>query len=367
MKTWRIRFIIFLALCIVLELCLRFAGHKAGVSNNKMYPVAEVIYEPLFQADDSGITSFVKDSPILPIGYEINDQGFRSDLNFDKKTIDSLKITKNQQVVFLVGDSYTEGCCAFPIKHSFSNKLVEQEQEILLNFGVGATGLMQYKLIVDKYVPDLHPDLVIVAFYLGNDIMYHKRPTVPNIPLVYPIKNYNWLNAYGPPYYMENQSKNHLASPEEAYTFYIDNYTLWSKKATTFEKILRKSVLCSKVYLGIKEYYHKARWGLQKNIKDDDDVKITNALLREMKATCSLHDINMVVIGIPSPKDVASQVNLEEKYGKYFSDVSTIFPDISRFSMEDYDGLETGNHFNNLGHQKFYEFMRETLQNSKQQ
>jgi hypothetical protein len=361
MKKHFIRIGIFIGLFLLAELVLALFGNRPGTIEGSLYPVKNLVSSPLFQADSNGITSFLNNSTILPEGYTINKQGFRSEINFDKEEIDSLRKKQNKNVVFLVGDSYTEGCCAYPISDSFASLLYSDAENILLNFGVGGTDLVQYKLIVENYLPLVQPDLVVIAFYLGNDIAYRERPVTPNIAFHYLLKDYPWLNSEKPYFLTEKGEKKYFETPEEAYSFYLNNFTLWGENTAFLEKLIRNSIIGSKIYLGIKEYSQKRKWHSNNTVPLQNDVEIPHCLLLEIKAACDANNTKLLIATIPSPIDVDNQIDLKEKYGKYFENLPVVYPDISLFKTSDYDGMETDNHFNNIGHQKYYTFIQEQI------
>lgn len=360
MKTFLIRFGIFLGLLLASELVLRLAGQRPGTLNDAIYPLETLTETPRFRADSSGITSIAKGPEHIPPGFVINDQGFRSPLSFEKSVIDSIRHQKNQKVVFLVGDSYTEGCCAEPISNSFADLLYEDDEYLLLNFGVGATDLLQYKLVIEKYAPMLKPDLIVVAFYFGNDLAYYQRPITPNVPVCFVMQDYAWLNSVGPRHLMEEYPRDYLLTAEEAYRFYLDNYTLWGDNTTFFERMIRWSVY-SKFYLQHREKSRQEAWWETGATAADDEVHTTR-LLQEIDQIGKTNNIPVIYLGIPSPKDVEQNADLEDKYGKYFTQSRHSFPDGNLFSVDDYDGLETSNHFNNQGHFKYYQFAHEAIQ-----
>jgi len=214
MKKHFIRIGIFLGLFLFTEIVLAVFGNRPGTIDGWLFPVKNLISTPRFQADSNGISSYVKNSPSRPTGYSINKQGFRSKIDFDSNNIESLRRKQNKNVVFLVGDSDTEGCCAHPIDNSFASLLYDNEENILLNFGVGATDLVQYKLIVDHYVPIVQPEIVVVAFYLGNDIAFRERPVRPDIPVCYILEGYPWLSSQKPYFLTEDGVKDYFETPE---------------------------------------------------------------------------------------------------------------------------------------------------------
>jgi hypothetical protein len=80
-----------------------------------------------------------------------------------------------------------------------------------------------------------------------------------------------------------------------------------------------------------------------------------------MKGTTESNGAAFIVLGIPSPEDAITQLDMEEAYHTHFVGMDYFFPDLAQFSRDDYDGVETRNHFTNSGHGKFYQFAKQVL------
>jgi hypothetical protein len=351
---------IFFFLLLLIETFMRGMGFREGVLRNEFYPLDSCIVQPLFRADEMGITTFDRSSPKVPIAYVLNKQGFRSPLNYNKETVDSLRLS-GRKIVMLIGDSYTEGCCDLPVDSSFADLLYAKEDYAVLNFGVGATDLVQYQQIIRKYVPLLKPDLVVVAFYLGNDIATYEREAVPYIPAHYLVKDYPWLQTYLHPYRQKEEKRSYAASGEEAYHFYLDYYTLWGRETNYIESLLRRSVLLSRVYLILRELYVRLHWEITTGEIESKEA-LNNRILREMQAETEKVHSRFLLTPIPSPGDVSKQKDLQKVYGAYFTGIQVAYPEISHFNLQDYDGKETKNHFVHSGSRKYYYFLRAAIE-----
>lgn len=86
--------------------------------------------------------------------------------------------------IMLVGDSFVYGVSCSPITNSFSDRLLARGY-VVYNFGIPGTDPAQYWQIVNHYAPILKPDVVIVCFFPGNDLMNYKRKVDKNQPLEY--------------------------------------------------------------------------------------------------------------------------------------------------------------------------------------
>ncbi|MBP9838366.1 MAG: SGNH/GDSL hydrolase family protein [Proteobacteria bacterium] len=95
--------------------------------------------------------------------------------------------------ILALGDSFTFGMVSYPDSAMtlLEDKLNESPALIqsgkfkkveILNFGIPATGVWDYKTLADFVIPLYHPDLVLVNFYLGNDgpDLFHHYDDFPN-------------------------------------------------------------------------------------------------------------------------------------------------------------------------------------------
>lgn len=344
---------------LFLEVTLRILGFKPGVVHNEYYPPKEIRYSPHFNVDSFGIQS--RDQNNFPV----NNEGFWSHFNYDKSAIDSLKKASDQKVVMVVGDSYTEGMNAEPRDSSFINILSGFRNEHFLNFGIAATDLQQYQLVVKRYIDVVRPDLVIINFYFGNDIQRHLRPVYPNIPICYAFED--WVCFYAIP----NAELSHhynvdlFSNPEEAMDFYLSHYTLYGSNADFFERMIRHSIILSKAYLNARftRFNNKYRYNNEYLDKQDQqlDLNLNNSLVSNIQSSCDEHGVELVFTGIPSPSDVINKVDLRTTYGKHFFGSNLVVPDINQFTINDYDGQEDHNHFENSGQYKYALFLDSLL------
>lgn len=346
----------FIALLVFAELIMWAFGYRPGVLDNSLFPVSEFVEELAFQCDESGISTYDFNSAIIPEDYILNNQGFLSEIDFEIQAIDSLKKGSNKEIVFLIGDSYTQGCCVGNLDSSFSKLIQQNRDEHYLNFGIGAVDIYQYRAIVKKYVPLLKPDLVVIPFYLGNDISYHNRVIKPHTPFCYVIRDYQWINSEVPKEDQKSYGKNYFDSAKEAYSFYLNKYTLWGSNATNVEMVLRNSIFFSKIYMSL---FPKQNPHYIQPLTESSDLVNTVLALKEIDRVCRWNNIPVLFLGIPSPINARRQIPLSNVYGNYFetANVEHAFPNISNYSLSDYDGEETRNHFNESGHSKFYKFL----------
>lgn len=343
MKVFFVKVAIFIVLLFVVEVALRLIGFEKGNLMPSFQLVDQVSSDQPFAGTDEGITIFTPNSSILPPDYNINTQGYRNNFDFDKKTSDSLKAISTKPQVFLVGDSYTQGCCASAAENSFADLLKGYD---VYNFGVGGADIIQYDLILQNYLEKLNPNLVVIPFYLGNDITADKRTPRPNIPIIYKIKGSFFLSSEIPSSLSSLHSKPYFDSAEEAYNFYLNTYTFWGEDRSLVEQICAKSVILTQLFKGLPL---KVRGQLDyyRSFEENKDIVVTNNLLQALQRQSDVAEIPLLLCPIPSPNDAKNQLSLESVYQEYFEGLSVCYPKISNYQVSFYDKTS---HFTDEGH-----------------
>lgn len=354
-KIRRTQALIFLGLFLIAEVVLRIVGYKPGVAQNFYYQSGEVIYDSILYADELGIThhvqggTFIYDAPV-------NKEGFFSEVEYTKEAMDSIR-AQGKKIIMLVGDSFTAGCCPDSYNSSYAYLLNKSDEYEVLSFGVGGTDPLHYELVVDKYLPILEPDLVAVTVYLGNDDMLYDRTAKPYIPVCYPVKNGPWLSSEA--YINLRPADTHFKNFQEAKKFFYSYYSLRSEESNWFEKIIRNSIIITRGYLKAKMLI--SHWRMADELGQfDDKPPYSYNHLNGIHSVCKEANVPVVFTAIPSPVDLAQEINLKEQYGHMFNQLIWSSPE--NISIDDYDGLTTGNHYTASGHQKFAEFLRDKIQ-----
>jgi hypothetical protein len=352
--------IIFSVLFILAELFFRGCfGWQPGTWFNDLRMQENPEYEPRFSSDEQGINHILRTSNILMPGAVINRQGFRDSMDYTPTDIESLKKNTGKEVVMVIGDSYVEGCCPDNMSKTFTDIVNRTNKYAILNLGVAGTDPLQYELVAKKYIPLLKPDRVVIAVYFGNDLLTGARKPTPNIPILYPFKNNKWIYSVAP---VEIAGKEGYTfkSAEEAYQFYIDNYTLKGDKSNLFENSIGHSVILSKLYLGIRQGIRHNQWQkIAATLPKRNDTLLTYKHLRSIKDFCDSLHTPTIFIGIPQPREAEDAGELKVRYQPYFKDIFWSVP--YNLTLKDYDGKEMSNHFNNEGSKKYAEFLEKAL------
>lgn len=347
---WKGRLIVFLVLFLIAEIALRMVGYKPGVIEDFYAHQGKIEYDSLLYADEVGITHVVQGSHLIVDG-EINSEGFFSSVEFTYESMEVLR-KSGKKIVMLIGDSYTQGCCADNYNASFAQILNQSDEYEVLNFGIPGADPVQYRLIVEKYAPIIKPNLIIVAVYGGNDILEYDRTAKPFVPLSYPVKNGPWLNSEGPIYLTKQGT--YFKNFEEARAHYFKYFSLWGYESSFFEKTIRYSVILSRPYMKwkTKSRFEKIKYQVPKKL---DHMPYSKQNLESLSSFASGLKIPVHYTLIPSPSDVESKLNYRDKYDFVFGKLEYSVP--TDLLVNDYDGLADANHFNNQGHKKYAAYL----------
>jgi lysophospholipase L1-like esterase len=353
--------LVFLMLFFFVEIVLRLFGFKAGTLIDDFKVQDNPQFLKRFAVDELGINKFSTEVDGRMLGTVVNKEGFRSNIEYTKQVIDSIKNTTGKKVVMIIGDSFVEGCCADTVSNSFPDIVNRDKSYLVLNFGISGTDPVQYRLIAQKYIPLLKPDVVVICFYFGNDIFTLVRKPEPYVALTYPFMDNKWIFGIAPNH-LSGKLNYNFKTPMEAYNFYVDRYTMCGKNRTWYEKIIKHSVCFSKLYLTIEHYQLKKKWEKQSTkamVVNTDEIAYTD--LNAIREVGKQENTDIIFVGIPAPYEVDEDIF--KKYSKNLKDIEMFLP--TNLATNDYDGMNAANHFNNLGHKKYASFLLDVLKKGK--
>ncbi len=336
-SNWKLligRILIFLFLLFIAEFLFRLGGYKPGdLKPNwlNFQPVDSLIESRPCFVNGEGLLVADKNS-FSGGGIQVNDDGFR---NKDFSEIDSSK-----KKIMLIGDSFTWGLSAEPIDSCFADILKRETQHEVINLGIPGADTYQYLAVIEKYVPLFQPEVVLVFFFIGNDIVKKKRELVPFRPLYY-YTNAGALDTEIDGVYFE--------TAKDAYNYVVNEKYYLSEPKNIFEWIVSKSALLSKAYSVKFRIKEKVEYETRLN-----DLSLTTNLLSRIAAYCSAQQTKVFFIAIPEVKEASMTISeYRSKYKRLFED-STLkhfwqVPENSKENFNDYPDA----HLNNQGH-RFY-------------
>lgn len=254
--------------------------------------------------------------------------------------------------VLIIGDSFVYGMSARPYYKSFTDILLARGY-LVYSAGIPGTDPAQYAAIARKYVPMLRPDMVVVCFYPGNDLMpyprqpHHDRPHehMTNAGLFDSSPEGEYLDADSAYHYYRNL----ITIPAEA-----KHARLWSSTAITS---MMWGVLYSKgkANSAAIEAYETGQY-----VSTEDRIRFTRPHLLYIDSICMGHGIALLNVLIPN--STPSQQILDgmahfnpEVMDSLFIDQQYHFP-VGRFLPEE-DFPENDYHFNNAGSKKYADFL----------
>lgn len=260
--------------------------------------------------------------------------------------------------VMLVGDSFVYGLSAHPITNSFYDRLLARGY-IIYNFGIPGTDPAQYAAIIEKYIPLLKPDAVVVCFFPGNDLMKFNRTVKQEYPIEY-ITNAGLM-------YGDICGKHYDA--HEAYSYYLNLVSVPQEKM--FDRLCSKSVIGS-LFWGFLynnawvSHPQKEAWEQCNVVSEETAIATTKAYINQWEATCKKEKVVLLNTVLPDLNSSAndSKGNLRTNYQM----MNMLFgnnyhaPDRLGFNKQvQYDGKD--GHFDSEGHKLYADFLDSLLRN----
>ena len=262
----------------------------------------------------------------------VNEEGFYS-IPFDTLQTD-------RKSILLLGDSFTWGLAASNWTNSFSNILLSRGYRVY-NTGISGADLAQYRGIFDKYVQRLKPDIVILNFYIGNDVCYIERTLSPDTPVLFHT-NAGRISSV--------QNRIQFASKEAAYGNLMNNMLIPQTSKTN--RRFSKTVVTTLVWGDL------AKRGLVEHkfiVIDPPLAKpMVDYMITPMVELCDSLGIRMIISVIPQLKngeliDVGSVTGLLENIAYYQ-------PKVTPAMYRNFDV-----HFNDEGHLFYANYLEKLI------
>lgn len=276
----------------------------------------------------------------------VNEQGFPATFAYTKEVIDSLR-EAGKEIIFIIGDSFTFGTTSTTHDRTFVEILRASHPEAaILSFGVRGTDVVQYRLVAERFIPELRPDKVLIAFCGDNDIMDFERTPRPFLPYLSDgMLLYVPASISGVP--------DLSLSPDSAYHYYRERFSLFSRN-DPIARILRLSCLTTLLYP--KSFDHTP---------DEIDSIATFRSLFVIKTLSDSVNANFNILFLPSP--VTDYFTLSDYHMHYDWVFRELMPNVHFFppGMIDKDDYLSKDdvHFNDSGNRKTADLIDKILFN----
>jgi len=227
-------------------------------------------------------------------------------------------------------------------------------------------------------VPLLKPDIVVVMFFMGNDLI-PPRPMVPYKNLHH-ITNAGWLCAF--------DEKGNYMSPQQAYDYYLKKCNAAYREDTgkTLKATIRKTVMRSVigtyswVYLSRmkRQVIHLVNQNLRTLFCSSEDLPdpsnqnhnhhgkgkgeiphYARRSLTRIKRISERHGARFMLFLIPVTPRLDDRRNSMEHNLQIFEGFNPFVPDF--LTKNDFKGLPS-QHLNNSGHRKYAEFILRAIE-----
>ncbi|MCG3167503.1 MAG: hypothetical protein POELPBGB_03295 [Bacteroidia bacterium] len=285
---------------------------------------------------DSSKLSELEKTVVGFVSSPINSDGFRS--------IEFKPYENKKPKILLIGDSFTWGHSATVKSGSFADILLARGYTVY-NAGISGTDVAQYLAVAKKYIPLLKPDVVIVNFFLGNDITYFRREVKPFTPAFFPTNAGNLMTCPHGTYFKDMH---------EAYKFNLQLYEIVEDE-NMFNYVMSKTVITTlmwKILLkaGIVNYGSQVRNYFNENEKIKYPKPYCDNELREIKSIAEQNAARFILSSIPEVYRFT--FNTKKDFPDLFDGLDYVEMEVTK---EDYK-LDDG-HFNDFGHKRYADFL----------
>lgn len=277
----------------------------------------------------------------------INADGFRS--------IECKPYPTAKKSILLLGDSFLWGGSATPLTSSFADCLAAEGYAVY-NTGIISADPAQYAFLAQQYIPKLKPDVVIVNFFMGNDVVWWKRDCKPYQFPHYPT-NAGFLQA--------DPRKEYLPDHQTTYRYIQSRQTIPQQSSNWWNRFCAATVLGTKIWTLLRNYgfilgaspefeaYERRNQGCRA------DFPVSEMYLEEIQQVCKKNGTRFIVAIIPDLRQ-SNPHNRPYPPATLFKNVP--FHEPPNLTPADYRPLPDG-HFNNEGHGKYAEFLLQLIEN----
>ena len=235
-----------------------------------------------------------------------------------------------------LGDSFTWGAAADPLDSSYVD-LVDDAGYCTFNTGIGGTDPVQYELVAKKYLPLIQPDIVLLMFYVGNDIMDCERVILPRHPVFYSTKGGLLVFSYK----LGTCPQEPFDSFDEALEYYFSTQYQFPRNS-----IAGYTAIGTKIFSPEPPLY-------EITVGQPPGYVVTDKYLSGIQQICDTFNIPLWIYLIPDKHNIITSVDTVKKrifgvFKEYENEHIYCPQTITLDDYEKYDG-----HLNNQGHRKY--------------
>jgi len=344
-RLWFFSLVLMAVLLLSLEFAVRQFGYAPGdVSPNwlNFQPVDSLTLYDDFRVNADGI--LVGNAAHHEVyGLKVNSDGFNSP---EFGAVDTTRPT-----VMLIGDSFTWGMSATHNDSSYAAISSARSKWNVHNMGIPAADPVQYALVAEKYVPQLRPDLVVLFFFVGNDIMLNDREAGP-------YRDFYFFTNAGA--ILTEVDGIRFPDAHAAYQYFMhDKYWLTGDR-NALEWLVSKSAVLSRIYSVRFRWEEKVRWN--NAIKD---LSLTTSYVMRVRDAALANGAAFRIVIIPEIKEAEmARDDYADKYGSFMHHpvlkAHITWPKTQKRMFEPYPDA----HLNNYGHKVYAAFLMELLAQS---
>lgn len=294
----------FIFTILIIEVVLRIKGNSYE-RFNQTDPILGGFHLP--NARERIIT------PEYDVQIQTNKLGLRGrDYNFNKPS--------NIRRLIVLGDSFTE---AFQVseEESFVKQLEslyngnhDNDSIQVLNFGMGGFGTTQEFLIYKTLGVKFHPNIVLLAFYVGNDFSDNYKPVGFS-------ENRPYLHIDNDKFYISEPYKNTAFFRTKRFLkeyFYFFNFLEFKirfnpllSRLLTQMGIVRKTILPEKESSNYPEVFNVYKIDYNKDW--DSAVQTTEILIKMLQKEITQNGSKLIVVMIPDIRQIDEKIWTETK------------------------------------------------------
>ncbi|MFM1876599.1 MAG: hypothetical protein RL266_2336 [Bacteroidota bacterium] len=307
------------------ELSMMLSDHEA-VANNQSGLIAN--YAIGNRSGESNVNDILDDYLHNPI----NADGFYS-IPFDTIGVPG-------RSVLLLGDSFTWGHSSSNKVKSFANHLLFRGYHVF-NTGISGADVQQYEAVLKEYYPRLRPDVVVLNFFMGNDVTYFKRPVGPQYPIMYHTNAGSILSMHSGVYFstVDSAYDNVMTNMRIPLTNELNRF-MASTVITTYlwESMVNAELIHHEFFVG-------------RSYPDED---ITQRLMQPIMAYCDSVNVPLIISVIPKLEN--GELHGGSSLSGLRSGIHYTEPEMQTEMYDQRDG-----HFNDAGHLFYADYLQNLI------